>query len=128
MTRKYFSNDKIHAAIAGATGSSALYYFSNAWGLGVQRETIGYLTPWIAFLIGWIWVVIYQETFARFNRYRLKQACHRRMKEIEKLLVLENVREERQRRLRKEYDDCLELISRVSTDDLLRRAEFIGQN
>src|SRR3984893_10727832 len=48
-------------------GGTALYHFSDQLGVGLDKASVGYIAPWASFVIGWAWVVLYQETFARLN-------------------------------------------------------------
>jgi len=123
MRGRSTADDKVQSLIAGATGGAALYHYSTSLGLGLDKEIVGHLAPVASFLLGWLWVVIYQETFGRFNLYRLKKACARRIAEINKELE-EGVSEERKRKLLKERDDCNDVISQASSYDIKRRFDF----
>jgi hypothetical protein len=122
------TNDKIQSLVAGATGGAALYHYSSALGLGIDKDIIGHVAPLISFLIGWIWVVVYQETFGRFNIYRLKKAVKRRIVEIDEQLNDGVIGGDRRKKLIKERDDCLDIIAKASAHDLRKRLNFSISN
>jgi hypothetical protein len=124
MPARSTNGDKVQGLVAGATGGTALYHYSTALGFGLDKDVIGHIAPWISFLLGWLWIVFYQETLQRLNVYRLKRACIRRIAEIDSNLLQQSLLDERRKKLTKERDDCLEIISRVSADDLQRRLTF----
>ena len=128
MSSRLNANDKIQALVAGATGGAALFHYSNSLGFGLDRDVIGHVAPLFSFLIGWLWVVLYQETFGRFNMYRLKEACRRRIAEIDHQLKDTALTEDRRKKLSKERDDCLDIISKASAHDLERRLNFSISN
>jgi hypothetical protein len=121
----FIKNNKLHSVIVGTAVGSALYHYCDSLGFGTHKEAIAHISPLIAFVVSWIWAVIYQETFARLNKYRLKRACQRRMKEIKEQLSLPDLLVGRRNKLQKEYDECIEFISRASKHDLLKRMEFV---
>lgn len=113
-------NDKIQSLIAGATSGTALYHYGA--GFGLDKEVVGHVAPWVSFFVGWIWIVLYQEIFSRIDVYRIKKACERRMAEIRNTLEsTAHLSDERRRKLEKELDDCIDIISKASSDDLKRR-------
>ena len=118
------NSDKIGSIVAGATGGAALFHYATALGLGLDREMVGHIAPLLSFAIGWVWVVFYQETFGRFNVYRLKTACQRRMAEIDTELASTALTAGRRQQLVKERSDCSEIISQATRHDLRSRLNF----
>jgi hypothetical protein len=128
MSAQRDTSDRVQSLVAGATGGAALYHYSASLGLGLEKDTIGHIAPFASFLIGWVWIVLYQETFVRFNVYRLTRAVKRRTAEIDEQLKDGNVGEDRRKKLIKERDDCLDIIAQASIHDLRNRLTFSISN